>query len=206
MTARAGSPLRWLAGALVVVVFLLAWAQRAASGRALVAASDAALERADLVEAILLARGAAEARCPLCSAPELGFARLSSIAADAEDRGDAATAIAAWRAARAAALGTALLDPAPRTREGADAQIARLEHRLALSAETPYPGATDERLRAALASPAVPSGVVFAFVALGAALFLAGAVRFARAPELRAAELALAAVGGAVAAVGVLAF
>lgn len=196
--------------ALALVVVLTAWVGRVSEGRRALEACEAALARDDHVEAIVLARAAAEARCPGCSAPERGLARLEAIAKDAERRGDDATAIAAWRAARAATLATALIDTSPGRRERADAEIARIEHRIdAASIATggaPSPAASEARLRAALAAPAVPSGTVFLLVALGGALFAFGAVRFVRARAFRRVELAVALAGGALFVVGALFF
>jgi hypothetical protein len=196
--------------ALALVVFLTAWISRVREGKRALAACDEALVRADRVEAIVFARAAAEARCPTCASAELGYARLYAIAKDAEARGDDAEAVAAWRAVRAAALGSVVIDRAPARRERADVEIARLEHKIDVAAAaaggTPSPAATEERLRAALAASSVPSSAVFAFLTLGGALFFAGAARFARAKAFSYDELAIAAIGVALAAVGVLLF
>ncbi|MBX3201495.1 MAG: hypothetical protein KF894_25385 [Labilithrix sp.] len=196
--------------ALALVVVLAAWFGRASAGRRSLEACEAALAREDRVEAIVLARAAAEARCPGCGAPERGHAHLEAIAKDAERRGDDAIAIAAWRASRAATLATAVLDTSARRRERADAEIARIGHRIdaaeAASGGAPSPAASEARLRAALAAPAVPSGTVFLLVAVGGALFALGAVRFVRARAFRRTELALALAGGALSAIGVLFF
>lgn len=209
MTSATARPWRaggLLTGVLVAAVLAVAWAARASEGRSAVEACDAAIARGDPVEAIARARAAAEARCPLCSAPELGYDRLGAIAKAAEARGDAAAAVAAWRAQRAAALGTAALDTSPARREQADAELARLEHRVDAASASPSPAATEERLRAALAARAVPSGTVFVLVAVGAALFLAGGIRLARAPALRPTELAVALAGGALVVAALLLF
>ena len=67
--------------ALVVLATLgVAWAGRASEGQRALADADAALSRGDTTDAILAARVAAEARCPGCSAPDEGFARLERIA------------------------------------------------------------------------------------------------------------------------------
>jgi len=215
--AEEARPSRWNAvrrpsfvAALALLVVVTAWITRIREGNRALAACDEALARADRVEAIVFARAAAEARCPTCTSSELGYARLYAIAKDAEARGDHAEAVAAWRAVRAAALGTIVLDRSPSRRQRADVEIARLEHRIDMAAAaaggTPSPAATEERLRAALATNPVPSSAVFAFLALGGALFLAGAVRFARSKTLAWGELAIAATGIVLAAVGVLIF
>ena len=196
--------------ALALVVVIAAWVARASEGRRSVEGCDAALARSNRVEAIVLARAAAEARCPWCEAPELGYARLYAIAKDAESRGDHPTAVAAWRAVRATTLATSVLDRSPARRERAEAEIARIEHRIDAAAtaagSAPSPAASEERLRAALATPSVPSGIVFALLAIGGALFALGAVRFVRARAFRVAELVVALAGGALAAAAVLLF
>jgi hypothetical protein len=204
---------RWrafAAAALALAVIVTAWIARASEGRRALAECDGALFRKDVVEAIVLARAAAEARCPFCSAPDLGYARLYSIAKDAETRGDDVTAIAAWRAVRAAALGTTVFDTASARRERADVEIARLGHRIdaaaAAAGNMASPAASEERLRAAQAAHAVPNGATFALLAIGGVLFLVSAVRFAAARGVRTADLAGAIAGAVVAACGVLLF
>ena len=196
--------------ALALVVVVAAWASRVSEGRRSLEASDAAAKRGDHVEAIVFARAAAEARCPWCEASELGYARLYAIAKDAEGRADDATAVAAWRAVRAAALGTSLVATSSPRRERADAEIARLEQRIdraaAAAGGSPSPAAAEPRLRAALATSSVPSGTVFVLLAIGGAFFVLGAIRFARARAFNASELALPLIGAGVAALGVLAF
>ncbi len=195
---------------LAVVVVLGAWVGRVSEGRRSLEASDAAKARGDAVEAIVLARAAAEARCPWCEAPELGYARLYAIAKEAESRGDDVTAVSAWRAVRAAALGTSVVVTSTARRVRADAEIARLEHRIDAAAAAAggarSPAAAEDRLRVALASSSVPSGTVFVLVAVGGVLFLLGAVRFTRAKSFRTTELAIALSGAAVATVGILVF
>jgi hypothetical protein len=193
--------------ALALVVLVAAWVGRVSEGRRSVEACEAALQRGDRVEAIVLARAAAESRCPWCAAPELGYARLEAIAKDGESRGDAATAVAAWRAVRAAALGTSVLGSSSARRERAETEIARIEHRIDAASTaaggTPSPAASEERLRAALATNSVPSGTVFLLLTLGGVLFVLGAVRFVRARSVSMTELAVALCGAAVAAAGV---
>lgn len=193
---------------LVLVVLVTAWIGRVHEGRKALEASEAASKRGDHVEAIVQARAAAEARCPWCASPELGYARLYALAKGAEARGDDALAVAAWRAVRAATLATTVLDVAPARRERAEDEIARLEHRVAVraSADGAAPAAAEERLREALRASVVPSAAVFLLLALGGALLLRGAVRLARAPALRALDVALAVGGAAVAGAGVLFF
>lgn len=196
---------------LAVVVLAIAWIGRVNEGRRAIAECDAAALRADWPEAIMAARAAAEARCPASCSSELGYARLYAIAKDAESRADDATAFAAWRAVRAATLATAVLDVHAPRRERAEAELARLGHRLdaaAAAAGAPSsPAASEERLKAALAANGVPGGATHLLLALGGALFLVGAARFAAAKDRRArTDLALAAAGAALAAASVLLF
>lgn len=196
--------------ALAAAVLLCAWFMRSLEGRHAVEAAAAAAKRGDRVEAIVLARAAAESRCPWCGAPELGYARLEAIAKEAESKGDDATAVAAWRAVRAASLGSALIETSSARRERAEAEIARFEHRIdataaALGANA-SPAASEERLRAALATNGVPSGVVFVLLTLGASAFLFGAVRFVRSRRFDATGIAIALAGGAIAVLGALFF
>ncbi|MBX3230179.1 MAG: hypothetical protein KIT84_24900 [Labilithrix sp.] len=204
-------PLATVLGALVLalVVLATAWWSRARDGRRSLAESSAALVRGDRVEAIVHARAAAQARCPWCEAPELGYAKLYAIARDAESKADPATAVLAWQAVRAATLTAAWLDTNDSRRERADQEIARLQHRIdamSAAAGTTSPAATEERLRSVLAPSPVPSTTFFAVVATGALLFALGAARSIRAKLLRAQDVALALTGGALAVVGVLSF
>lgn len=210
------APARSLGVVAVVVLIALvtlgvAWAGRAADGRRALADADAALARGDTMDAILAARSAAEARCPGCSAPDEGFARLEKIAKDAEARGDDTTAFAAWRAARAALLATAVASSTSARRAHADAEVARFAHRLDAAAvaagATPTPAAKEDRLRATLAETDVPGGATFALVGLGGIVFLVAAARFVAAKAERSrTDLGLAAAGVVLAAAGALLF
>ena len=191
-----------------LVVLLVAWYGRANDGRKALADADAAMIRADHIDAIVYARAAAEARCPGCSAPALGYAKLYAIARDAEAKTDDATAIAAWRAVRAASLNATWFEPSESRRERADAEIARLGHRIdvmnAASASNASPAANEEKLKEVLAPNPLPSTWVFVVLSVGGVLLLVGAMRSVRA--LGAANLAIAATGALVAVVGVIAF
>lgn len=195
---------------LAIVILATAWVSRANEGRRSLADSSAALVRGDRIDAILYARAAAEARCPWCEAPETGYAKLYAIAREAESKADDATAIAAWQAARAASLATTWLDANEPRRQRADAEIARLQHRVdAMSAAaggTASPAASEEKLRAVLAPNPLPSSTLFLVVAAGALLLAIGAVRSVRAKMLRAQDIAVALAGGALAVIGVVAF
>ena len=195
---------------LVVLVLSAAWIGRVREGQRALVESDGAVTRGDWVEAIFEARVAADARCPFCSASELGNARLYSIAKEAEARNDAQTAIAAWRAVRAAALASSVLDTHDSRRQRADEEIARLGHKIdaaAAAAGAPSsPAASEEKLRAALAESHVPNGTTIVLVALGSVAFLAGAAAFASRRGARHIQLAALASGLALVAAGLLLF
>jgi len=201
----------WTGASLLVAVLVLviAWVLRVSEAKRAIADCDNAVARADWPEAIMSARTAAEARCPAWCVSEIGYARLYAIAKDAENRADDATAFAAWRAVRAATLATAVFDVQSSRRERADVELARIGHRLdATAAAGGVPAsaaASEERLKAALASQSVPSGMTYFLLAVGGALFFAGAIRFARAKGTRV-DLATALVGAATSGVGALFF
>jgi len=220
------SPERLVLLACALTAVAVAWTGRVSDGRRALAECDAAIERGDRFEAVMSARAAAEARCPLCAAPEQGFARLERIAKDAEGRGDDATAHAAWRATRAALLATAGLQTRGDAREHAEREIARFGQRLAAAgaadttsttSTTPAPGTTpgsasgppeaasEARLRASLAERDVPSGWTAALLGAGGLLFVYAAARFASARGARV-DLAIATAGAAIAVAGALLF
>jgi hypothetical protein len=208
--AAGASAAPWRLFVIALAVIATAWVARVSEGRRNLSAAGRAIQRGDRVEAIVLARAAADARCPFCESPDLACGLLDAIAKDAEAHGDDRSAVAAWRAVRAATLGSSTFAPASARRRLADGEIARLEHRIAVaSAETSGSAATptsEERLRTALESSSVPSGFVFALVGVGAAVFVSSAVRFARAQAFQTTALVLAVLGAALAAVGLLLF
>lgn len=201
---------------LALVVFVTGWVARSGEGQRAIRDCDAAIARADYAEAIVQARTAADARCPLCAAPETGYARLLGIAKDGETRADVATALAAWRAVRAATLSTSVIETRSDRRDHADSEIARLGHRVAALAAAesgaPVPAAADEtRLRSALREDDGPGGIVFAIVGLGGALFLVAALRIGgvvsrSAKPTPSTNLALGAIGILLAAAGAFLF
>lgn len=210
LPARSG---QWIALVTLVTLVTLgvAWMGRISEGRRALADADAALSRNDVAEAILSSRIAAEARCPGCTAPEAGFAKLEKIARDAEARGDDASAVAAWRATRAALLATTLVSTTSERRTHADLEIARFAHRIDAAAvaagASPTPAAAEVRVRAALTETDVPGGTTFAIVGLGGVVFLVAAARIiARSAKRGRTDLGLAAAGAALAAAGVLFF
>jgi hypothetical protein len=202
--------LRPVMPALIVALVVLgaAWISRVSDGQKSLAESDAALIRNDKIDAVVHAREAAEARCPFCSAPALGYAKLYAIAREAESKGDDQTALVAWRGVRVASLAATWLEADETRRERADAEIARLSHRIdvmnAAAGTNASPAAAEERLKAGLAPNPLPPTMVFVVIAVGFVLLLFGAIRSVRA--LRAADIAIAVVGAVVAVLGVLAF
>jgi hypothetical protein len=194
----------------VLCVFGVAWAARASEGRKALLDADTALARGDHFDAIMSARAAAEAQCPMCTAPAEGFARLERIARDAEGRGDDAIAFAAWGAVRAALLATAGSSATSDHRTRAEAEIARFGRRIdaaaVIAGAPPTAAAADDKLRAALAEHDVPGGATFATIAVGSAIFFWAALRFVVAREARKADLVAAAAGIAVAIAGAAVF
>ena len=205
MTRSAGAAL-----VLALVVLVAAWISRSSEGRHALAESSSALVRGDRIDAIVHARAAAEARCPLCDAPESGYAKLYAIARESESKADEGTALAAWQAVRVASLTATWLDANESRRQRADGEIARLQHRVdalnAAAGGTSSPAASEEKLREVLAPNPLPPISLFFVVGAGAILLAFGAIRSIRADVLRTQDIALAVAGGVVAVVGVVAF
>lgn len=206
MTRRAAALFSLVVVAGIVIV---AWVSRVSDGKKSLDACDASLKRGDRIEAIVFARAAAESRCPLCSSSEAGYQRLQTIAKEAEGRGEDTTAVAAWRAVRAATLSSVVLDAQGGARRThADEEIARLEHRIDLAAaagggSATSPAASEERLRAMLQASAVPSTMVFLLLAAGGVLFVAGAYRLVRTRSPTASSMSLPDLITAVLGIGV---
>ena len=137
-----------------------------------------AMAHADLPGAIDAAREAAEATAPGSPYPERGYARLVEIAQAAETRGDDATATAAWRAIRAAAMATQTPLGARARQHAADANlgIARVAaHPRTVQPETAE--ATRALMLATLARDDRPSPWTFVLLGVGASAFFAGVIR-----------------------------
>lgn len=199
-----------LAAIVLLAVLLAGWFVQRGEGNAAADAADAARARGDRVEAIVQGRRAAMARCPGCAGPTRGYGILEQVAREAESKSDDAMAVAAWRAIRAATLGTMVLDPESPRRSAADTQIARLEHRLdmagAAAGGQAAPAATEARIQTALAMPTMPSTALFLVLAAAAAVFALGAMRFVRTRPASPKDAALALAGILGAAAGVLLF
>lgn len=180
------------AWALAVFVLLVATAGASlqVAGNEELRASDEAARHGDAAGAIAHAKLAAESRVPFGHASEGGFARLESIAGDAENTGDLTTAKAAWLALRDAADATGDV-----TREAGAAEALV---RIAGKAEsTPsgraLEGCTSEgeascvdSMKASLAAETHPGWRVRALLALVLAAAL-GAAIFATRPRTKAA-------------------
>jgi hypothetical protein len=158
----------WLFGA--VAVLGGAALRVVVDGRADLAASEAAWSAGDVAEATVRARRAALAFVPGASHVPRAYQKLREIAEQSEARGDLDAALFAWRAMRAAAIGSrSWVTSHEAERASADLAIARLSVVMRASSTTTKPAEGGARaLRATLAAEVAPS------LAWGA-LFLAGA-------------------------------
>ncbi|HUQ00872.1 MAG TPA: hypothetical protein VM261_00195 [Kofleriaceae bacterium] len=174
--------------AIAVVVVIAAAATRAvwAGGRAL-DDGDAALARGDHAEAIASWRRAARWYVPLVGASDDAFARLARLGTDAEARGDAATARAAWQAVRGAALAIrGATAPFDERRREADAHLAKLyaaDPNLGAGATVEERTAWHARVLAGSARPT--RGWLVLALAVLAAIVLGGAVVARRGRPIR---------------------
>ncbi len=118
----------WRVAVLVVAVGLGAIVTRVFwDGRRALAAGDAAMARQDVTEAVVGWRRAARWFAPFAPHVEGAYERLEALARAADERGDAAVALAAWRAIRSSVLSTRwLIVPFPDKLEAANARIAAL--------------------------------------------------------------------------------
>jgi hypothetical protein len=91
-------------GAIAATTLGVAIARETAIGAEAVSSADAAIARSDWPEAVDRSRAAAQAIAPFSRWPDRGASRLLQIAASAEARGDAATALRAYGALRSAAV------------------------------------------------------------------------------------------------------
>jgi hypothetical protein len=207
-----------ITGALVTLFVLGALATRVVwEGRAALADGDAAIARGDAAGAVEHWGRAARWYAPLAPHVADAYDRLERVATDAERRGDLDLSLAAWRAVRGAALATrSLHEPHADRRARADARIA------VLMATAPGEGAAWRRApgagdtagaRAAfygrqLADDGAPSRGWTLVALAGLALWLGGAVHFARRGLDDADRLVRRAAGtaGGLIGVGVLAW
>lgn len=144
--------------------------------------SDEAFARGDIPTAIVRAHAAAEAMVPTSPYPARGYARLDTIARDAEARGDDASAASAWRAMRSAAKATRTSEP---WLERANRGIVRAGARAARSPEdvsrcvgstsaTCDPSAIEKRIGDALVEDDTPGTPTFLLVGFASIFFFFG--------------------------------
>lgn len=116
-----------LALPLTLAAFALASLSTLERGRAELTRSDAAFDRGDVELAMHHARRAARAYVPGARHVALAYERLAAIALGAERAQDPSLALAAWQAARAAALETAhWWQPHVEELERAELNLARM--------------------------------------------------------------------------------
>jgi hypothetical protein len=160
-----------------VVVTRAVW-----EGRGALSDGDRAAQAGDLPGAIALWRRAARWYVPL--APHVGdaYARLESLAAEAESRGDTATALAAWNGVRSSILATRSFYTPESERLGpANQHIAALMARVEGAAADPGKSEAERTgwHLALLQRDEAPS-VPWVLVALaGFAMWIGGGLRFA---------------------------
>jgi hypothetical protein len=147
-------------------------------GRAELAASDAAWRTGDALGATVHARSAARAYVPLAPHVPAAYRRLRAIAQDCEGRGDVESALFAWRAIRAAAIGSRSIFTAhDRQRQVADEAIVRLSTSTR-GRSPPSDRATDAAsIPSALAADPPPRAAWAALIVVGAALWVAAGYR-----------------------------
>jgi hypothetical protein len=153
-------------------------------GRAELLASDTAWSAGDAAAATVHARRAASAFVPAAAHVARAYRRLREIAAQSEARGDPEAALFAWRAIRAAAIGSrSWLTSHDVERAQADAAISRISPgvRAASLPARQTPAAETSRAYLALMSvDAAPSLAWGALFLAGAGLWVVGGVRLAR--------------------------
>ncbi len=169
-----------LAALTVTSVLVVATVHQMAVGRREVAAANDAASRKDWPEAIRHARAAAEAFVPASPWPERGEQCLEAIGHDAETRGDAATALLSYGAARTAALATQAPGASgARWRSEAEAGLARVAGWDAAATNDGRPAAARPREAAqamleALAHEPIPSPWSFAALSASVVAVLGG--------------------------------
>jgi hypothetical protein len=147
-------------------------------GRAELASSEAAWTSGDIAGATIHARAAARAYVPLAPHVASAYGRLRSIAKDCESRGDVESALFAWRAVRAAAIGSrSFLTAHDRQRQAADAAIARLSS-ASRALPTPSDSAVEDGSAKSRSDREPPAGTGWALLLLaGVALWVVAALR-----------------------------
>lgn len=172
----------WGLGA--VVVLGSAALRESMDGRAELVASDLAWSSGDAAGATVHARHAAWSFVPEAAHVPRAYEKLRQIAEQSEARGDTEAALFAWRAIRAAAIGSrSWLTSHDAERDTADAAISRISVALrsASSAMRPTPSSETSRAYRTMmaADPAPPLGWGLLFLA-GAGLWVMVGIRLAR--------------------------
>jgi len=199
--ARAFLP--WVAGVTVAVIglFAIVTIHLEKLGAAAIADSDTALAAGDVTTAIQRARDAAMSIAPGSRYPELGYARLASIAERAETHGSFEEARAAWQATWTAIRATRREQAeAARLRE-ARAALVRISMRECEGGQSRAPATCGKITEASLAHDDLPPLSGSTALAFGAAAMALGAIVAARSTgtRRRAPFWALAALGAVVA-------
>ena len=172
----------WILGA--VVLLGSAAVRVAMEGRAELTASDAAWSSGDVADATVHARRAAGAFVPGAAYVSRAYWRLREIAEQSEARGDPEAALFAWRAIRAAAIGSrSWVTSHEEERARADVAISRISAAVRAGSSPGRPAQTSETARAyrammsADSAPAMAWGLLFL---AGAGLWAAGGAQLAR--------------------------
>jgi hypothetical protein len=164
---------------LIVVVGAVA-ARVTAEGRAELVASDASWSAGDAVGATVHARRAAMAYVPWATHVGRAYRKLHEIAEQSEARGDAETALFAWRAIRTASMGSrSLVTSHDRQREAADLAIARVSaaERSSNSAQRAATGEATRFDTDRLPNDPPPKVGWGALLLVGVGMWIAGGVR-----------------------------
>jgi hypothetical protein len=150
-------------------------------GRAELAASDTAWSAGDASEATVHARRAALAVVPGAPHVARAYRKLREIAEASEARGDPDAALFAWRAIRAAAIGSrSWLTVHDDERASADAAISRISAARAGSSRSTPRSETSRAYRALMSAETAPSGRWGVLLLAGAGLWAAAGVLLGR--------------------------
>jgi hypothetical protein len=152
-------------------------------GRAELSASDTAWSAGDASEATVHARRAASAFVPGAAHVPRAYRKLREIAEQSEARGDTEAALFAWRAIRAAAIGSrSWLTAHDDERASADAAISRIASAAHAGASRTTAAAPDSARghRAMLSADVAPSSSWGVLMLAGAGFWAAGGVRLSR--------------------------
>ena len=172
----------WILGALVLLGS--AAVRVAMEGRAELSASDTAWSAGDVADATVHARRAAGAFVPGAAYVSRAYRQLREIAEQSEARGDPEAALFAWRAIRAAAIGSrSWLASHEEERARADVAISRISAAARAGSSPGRPAQTSETARAYRAMMSADSAPPMAWGLLflaGAGLWVSGGAQLAR--------------------------